>query len=134
MHIDKKLSRQYAKLPGISKNRAKCWQNAVRNIFYQEDLATGFYVEGFAVTVRGQVIPHGWIELDGKIIDTTPGWYNNPNCESIVYFPARRFAADVARSFFAARPLPTATHWDDPDYADAHKAASIFVLTQINAT
>jgi hypothetical protein len=55
----------------IRAGRRRCWLNARKAIERLEEYAQARYVEGWAVTERGALVEHGWIVLDGKIIDPT---------------------------------------------------------------
>lgn len=48
-----------------------CWKNSICALYAVGWLAGGLYVEGWAVTQEGLVIDHGWIELEGKVIEAT---------------------------------------------------------------
>lgn len=91
--------------PHSAKN--KCWLNATKNIMFIADLSEGFYVEGFVVTPDGRIVEHGWNELDGRIIDTTPGYYEEYTGN--IYFAAIRYGkADTMKLTYQRLPISDA--------------------------
>ena len=66
--VDRALSEQAARR--IEAQVSECYSNAYRALLTLPELAGGQYVEGYAVC-DGLVLEHGWIELDGRIVDPT---------------------------------------------------------------
>lgn len=63
---DPELSKKYSKGAKIK----ECFDNCLKLMLYHDDFANAHYCEGMAGDVPVKV-HHGWIELDGKIIDPT---------------------------------------------------------------
>ena len=60
-----------------------------------------FYIEGVAIDRHGIPFEHGWINIDGKIID--PTWVliqDQGKLEQVVYIPAISYSMDDVRSAF----------------------------------
>ncbi|MCP4456095.1 MAG: hypothetical protein GY809_31955 [Planctomycetes bacterium] len=57
------------------------------------------YVEGWAWVAGGMILHnHGWLELDQRVLDPTPAWWDedfheNPNREDNRYYGVRRYNA-----------------------------------------
>lgn len=84
MKQDVKLSRKYSRKLGKFAEPGACFRNAQLLVLELRG-ENVFYVEGYASLVGGQ---HGWVELDGKVIDITPGWIGNGEVE---YFPGPKY-------------------------------------------
>lgn len=65
-NIDLVTSRELA--GRIEAKPQQCYYNAFIGL---QAVGRGEYVEGYVVTLNDLVIEHGWIELDGRIIDPT---------------------------------------------------------------
>lgn len=131
MVINLELSREVAQRKGANRKKQACWHNAARNLLEFDDLATGIYVEGFVVCPDGRIVEHGWIELEGAIIDTTPGYYDKPGAEDLSYFPAKRFTrAEALR--VVGRTLPTMDIFDEPECMEVLQQAERFFRTEVN--
>ena len=96
MNVNRELSARLAEKVGAGLKQ--CFLNAWRALQCERELEGGLYVEGWAVAGdRGLVIEHGWLELDGEIID--PTLYD---CD-VAYFPALRFDRETAKREVAQR-------------------------------
>jgi hypothetical protein len=113
------------------KARAKrCYNNAVRVVTMLPEYANATYVEGFAVLPSGVPLEHGWVEMNGEIIDPTLIG------DGITYFPGLRFDGErgIAEAFTIPKPdyteedLPIFYRmgWggsDSPEFSDASRRA-----------
>lgn len=126
------LSRQFV-VSGARKRKRACWYNAVCNLLFLPDLSNGFYVEGFVVTPGSRVIEHGWVEINGQVIDTTPGYYERKYTAQLLkmaYFPAVYHNEEQA-SLLIGSHLPTVTIWTSTLYADTLSIAEKYNLSRI---
>lgn len=74
-----------------------CWQNSMDALeTCYRDHPSAFYVEGWAVTEYGLVVEHGWVEVDGRIIDPTPSW-NEVEEGDRAYFAGVRYTLKEMR-------------------------------------
>jgi hypothetical protein len=71
--------------PQVRAKKRQCYHNAFRVVQYVPEYENADYVEGVVVVDNGLVIEHGWVEMDGMIVDPTL-----PDCK-LVYFPGLRF-------------------------------------------
>jgi len=95
MEVNRELSERVAERHGA---RPKgCWVNAWAALQCDTELHGGLYIEGWALTDGDLVFEHGWLELDGEIID--PTLYDR----DVAYFPALRFDRDAAKRELARR-------------------------------
>lgn len=101
--IDHDLSERAAAMIGAEVHH--CWNNAWRAIQDMPELAGAYYVEGWAVTVgisvgrMGIPIEHGWIELDGKVIDPT-----EPEGHQVYYAGLRLTREEAERAILEYPP------------------------------
>jgi hypothetical protein len=131
MKLDRELSQQIAEANGAINKR--CWRNAFLGL---GDLPGAVYVEGWVVTHNGMLAEHGWLEFEGRIVDPTPVYLENPPA---TYFPGLRFSAEEARQVLETRsdtcepgdlPLAWRFGWggmDAPEYRAAFEAAWAYV-------
>jgi hypothetical protein len=85
--FNRALSKHAAKI--VNAIPRACWQNAYRALLQLPELSNGCYVEGWIVNVDVPVpIEHGWVELDGQIIDPTPKAWT----VQFTYFPGLRLS------------------------------------------
>ena len=63
----------------------QCFRNAVRVVRYVPGYEQADYVEGVTVSVNHNVTEHGWVELNGVIVDPTL-----PD-DDLLYYPGLRF-------------------------------------------
>lgn len=90
----------------IKRTRARnrqCWHNALHALrrCYQ-GRSDARYVEGLAVnTSLGISIEHGWLEVDGQIIECTPAWAEEGGGSG--YFAVARFASGDLKGIVARR-------------------------------
>ena len=125
--LDRELSQRLAQ--AIDAEDQACWRNAFLCLAH---LDGAVYVEGWAVT-RGSVPrEHGWLEVNGCIVDPTPAYLEDTPA---VYFPGLRFTAEEARRTVETRsstcepgdfPLAWRFGWggaDAPEYRAAFDAA-----------
>lgn len=80
---------------GIRAVPKRCWFNARRAVMQMADYADASYIEGWIV-VPNMPFEHGWIVMDGRIID--PTLPNNPG----VYFPGLEFQGRAGIETFLA--------------------------------
>lgn len=121
MKLNRKRSQELGKAVGAKNN--ECFYNSFKALSL---LPGASYVEGWAVC-RDLPIPleHGWLELDGEIIDTTPAWRDSEN----TYFPGVRYTLEEAlRLAENNRMLPLVyrggySGLHDSEYLTAHNAA-----------
>ena len=116
------MSRQLAKRYRRLLRPRRCWDNA-RLVLRDPDLiARAQHVEGWCVGPRShEVFAHGWLELDGKVIDPTL-----PDCE-LEYFAGLRLTAAELDDRVRRRRKPLdggPLGWSDPAAEQAaHKRA-----------
>ena len=85
--IDRALSEKARR--HIGARAQKCYQDAYAALLEMPELADGLYVEGCAICDGDNVIEHGWIELDGRIVD--PALCDQGN---VSYFERNHFFSD----------------------------------------
>ena len=92
----------------------QCWKNSLDAL---SDYPGSEYIEGWAVTKPSYLaIEHGWLELDGKVIDPTI-----PD-KAIKYFPVLRFNAGEAWTL--AREIGSVPLiWEMPERWDEYRQA-----------
>ena len=129
--LDRELSQRLAQ--AIDAEDQACWRNAYLCLARLDGAAV--YVEGWAVT-RGVAREHGWLELDGHIVDPTPAYLEDAPA---VYFPGLRFTPQEARRTVETRSptcepgdFPLAWRWgwggaDAPEYRAAFDAAWAYI-------
>jgi hypothetical protein len=95
--IDKELSRRVARALDVGKELS--YRSLLRAFEWLPELAGGCYVEGWVVALNdSRVFAHGWIELNGQVVD--PFLYQT----LLTYFGAVRF--DPASITCAPLELP----------------------------
>jgi len=124
------LSLRLHKDKRISVRPRHCFYNAFQAVMYCREFCNATYVEGIAGV---PLIEHGWIELNGEIIDPTL-----PDVD-LVYFPGLRFTG--GRELSKAIKMPK-NHWsedlpifyrfgwggcDSPEFMAARKSAEIYL-------
>ena len=90
--VDVELSRRLAAVTGA--RDGQCWNNALdtmTRLVGKESKPDCLYVEGFAVIANGEPREHAWIELDGRIVDTTPVYTDPHSLGFVKYFSALRY-------------------------------------------
>lgn len=89
LKYDDSLSKQYAQRCKLKRCFNNCFNLMVNSEDESDPLRCAFYCEGF--TGNSHVwIHHGWLELDGKIVDPTrPLWVSDPS-QTIKYKPVVR--------------------------------------------
>lgn len=128
------LSLRLSKDKRIRAKKQQCYYNAFKALCYCEEYKKATYVEGFAVDCFQ--FEHGWIEVDGMIVDPTL-----PR-DGIVYFPGLRFEGLVEVSK-AMHSIPKSTDEDFPifyrfgwgggesaDFRSAREASMQFMMRQ----
>lgn len=121
----------------------QCWRNsvAVFKRLYRKD-PTARYVEGHALSNRGLVVEHGWVEAgEGdayRIIDPTPVWHEERTDETDwgCYFAAKRYTlGDVpAPSTLRSSGSVPLVHkrkwlgWRDEEYVESYFRAWAYHL------
>jgi hypothetical protein len=122
--VDKDLSRKLADI--VHAKEHQCWWNALRAQAQRTmpELRQADYVEGFVIWYRkgGAYYSHGWLELDGRIIDPTlilSSWWLD---DYEVFVPAVRYTYKEALHLrktvgtdhmpFAIHPSRDRTEWD----------------------
>ena len=112
MQVDKELSRRAALEVGAEAQQ--CYANAWRALRDLPELAGALYVDGYAVDRMHDVhaslgvIEHGWIELDGRIVDPTL----HDDREPLAYYPGLRFTLGELHT--AMHTIPKTTNEDLP--------------------
>ncbi len=103
----------------------QCYLNAFRVVHNVPEYAKADYVEGMAV-LGGMPIEHGWVEIDGVIVDPTLPMHHGE------YFPGLRFSGQYglaeALQRFKSTELPFFYHFgwggvDSPEFKAALIAA-----------
>lgn len=129
MKVDRDLSRRLAESTATKPRSA--WRTAWRALQSHTDLENGFYVEGWAAPLDGsRVFEHGWLEIDGRIVDPTR-WESQ-----LAYFPVLRFDRDQVCDASANRPeLPVTWRYAsrqriNPAYRRAWHAAHALSQSQ----
>jgi hypothetical protein len=110
-----------------------CWQNAYRSLMELPELSRGYYIEGWMVDVNLPIpIEHGWVELDGQIIDPTPVMWKATHA----YFSGLRFTKEeVLQTVRDATELPIASRYGvegikNPTYRNAWKKAFFYGIPE----
>jgi hypothetical protein len=123
-NLNRALSKQAAKM--IKAVPKECWRNATRSLLTRPELAHAHYVEGWIVLPALPVpLEHGWLELDGQIIDPTPVTWKSRHA----YFAALRLSKDdllQALREDTALPIVWRYGWGGmkhPAYAQAYQDA-----------
>jgi hypothetical protein len=113
----------------VSMKARQCYYNCFQSIVHLREYRAATYVEGMAVIDGGLLIEHGWLEIEGEIVDPTL-----PSDEAI-YFPGLRFVGErgIAAAMRIAKPewcedLPFFYRFgwggsDSPEFVSARKAA-----------
>lgn len=101
----------------------ECYWNAVRAL--RQCYRThphAVYVEGPAISSRFPIVAdHGWLEVEGAIVDPTPSWHADVDPHDFDtmprYFPAVRYTvADLRGGRLKAMPIIQRTRaWRAPD-------------------
>jgi hypothetical protein len=81
VRVDRELSQRIAE--AVHARRGDCWRGAWR-AQARPELRGCLYVEGWAVAPDGRVFGHGWLEFDGKVVDSVL-W-----AEDLAYFACLR--------------------------------------------
>jgi hypothetical protein len=102
MKQDVKLSKKYAK--EIPTKVGGCFLNAQMFVLMAGH-RDALYVEGFASKVGGE---HGWVKLDGKIVDITPGWTGDREVE---YFPGYKYTRQEVLNITKRRRVVNKPLW-----------------------
>lgn len=84
--VDAKLSAEVKRI--VNAQDKDCYRNAALGLSVLGPDAR--YVEGYAVADDiGLVTEHGWLELNGKVIDPTPVYHEKGR--QVRYWPAKRY-------------------------------------------
>lgn len=97
-------SRRLAGVVGAKKK--DCWRNAALAAI----TTSGTYVEGHATMPQGVAFEHGWVELDGKILDPTLALFGEWP-EGYNYFPGRKYSAEEVEK--KPGPFPLSGYRDE---------------------
>ena len=76
----------------------QCYENSLTVL---RGLKYGYYVEGSAIfhtEQRGIPCLHGWLEIDGTIVDPYPGL--NWRRYKVIYFPNKKYDYQTAKGFY----------------------------------
>ncbi len=88
----------------IKAKNGQCWNNALLAMLLYPNSA--LYVEGFVMyTPLGFPVHHGWVELDGEIIELTPIWVDSSSSN---YHPITR---NNLNDLLAYKNLPLSFCW-----------------------
>ncbi len=129
------LSLKLAKDQRIGAKPKQCWKNAFKILLYCDEYEyEAVYVEGiFVDTVASFEIEHGWLEVDGQIVDPTLPLHDG------VYFPGLRYKGmqELSPAMREARdhqpngvPIFYAFGWgghDSPEFRSAREASMAFL-------
>ena len=120
MMVNYPLSKEIAAKVG---SQAKtCWLNAFRGL---DHLPGALYIEGWAITADGLIIEHGWLDLDGVIIDPTLHDPSNP----VTYYPGIRLTSKELQTAILKTKGELPIYWSmistggHPDYKAAFDQA-----------
>ena len=131
------LSLKLSKDKRIGVKPRQCWYNAFKTLFYCPEYEDATYVEGIAVD--GIAIEHGWLEVNGEIVDPTLP------TDDLIYFPGLRFEG-MRNLSKALRTIPTSEGTDEGvplfyrfgwggrdsvEFQSAWKAAMQFISKQL---
>lgn len=128
MQVDIKLSKHYAN--ATQAQFKNCWGNSFTVV---NALPDALYVEGWAVNRSGMIFEHGWVQYNGRIIDTML-WLD----EGLRYFSALCFTFQAAKRAAARKTktmkkgeLPIVWRYgsgggNHPDYMKAYQHASAY--------
>lgn len=132
------LSLQLSRDKRIGVKPKQCWYNSFKSLFYCEEYQyEAIYVEGILVDLSGFCTEHGWLEIDGQIVDPTL-----PENDGI-YFPGLRFRGmpKLSRAMQNTKdhqpdgvPIFHSYGWagkDSPEFRGAHEAAMAFVEARV---
>jgi len=106
----------------IKAREKECWANAFRAL---DEIPDAIYIEGWALGPDGLMFEHGWLELDGVIIDPT---LNDPTYP-ISYYPGIRFTRAEIREAMSKAKEDLPIYWfmiktgGHPDYKAAFDQA-----------
>jgi hypothetical protein len=112
---DHRLSKLFARRYRKALRPRQCWSNA-RHVLRDPDLVgCALYVEGWCCDRDpvGHVFPHGWLEMDGKVLDPTLPEDN----DGLRYFAGLRFTAGEVKARVWRRREPLGglpLGWSDP--------------------
>lgn len=125
--FDAELSQQVVQLiESLAQDR---WRKAWCALQWMPELAAGEYVEGYVITADNHIVfEHGWVELDGRIIDPSfPAGH-------LAYFPGLRFDRAGAHQAVADDlDLPVMWRCDAGQYAAcmlAHVGAWDYIIAR----
>jgi len=119
----------------IGAEAKQCYGNSMRAVMHCPEHYNAVYVEGFAVFTNGFSIEHGWVEVDGEIVDPTLP------TDNMAYFPGLRFEGAYGLSKAFAIPtdgccsdLPIFYRFgwgggESPEFSAARKAAECYAET-----
>lgn len=137
MNVNKELSARLAE--AVDARIGHCWRNAWVAL-YEPEAEGALYVEGWIINPDSSIDEHGWLELDGEIID--PTFYDPP---AKFYFPGLRFDRSQARAeaprqtnTYEPGGLPIAWRYGggemyNPEYRQAYEDALEFVRLEIES-
>jgi hypothetical protein len=99
MNKDKSESIRVQRL--VRANRKQCFRNAVRVVQCVPGYEDADYVEGVTVSPNHNVTEHGWVELNGVIVDPTLP------ADELLYYPGLRFTGRHGISEAMRIPKPS---------------------------
>jgi len=130
------LSLKLSKDERIEAKPQQCYYNAFKTLFYCPEYEyEAVYVEG--LYLGSFLIEHGWLEIDGEIVDPTLATHAG------VYFPGLRYKGmpELSKAFQLPKksiddgfPIFYRFGWGghgSPDFRAAREAATVFVNAQI---
>ena len=93
--IDFELSRRTKR--AVRARMKRCYYNAWRALIGPAlpELTGALYVEGHAVARSDHVVEHGWLELAGRIVETTNLAQGIPSFQT--YYPGLKYTQDQAQ-------------------------------------
>ena len=102
-----------------------CWDNSIQALYH---IGKGQYVEGWAIDLElGIPIEHGWIEVNGQIVDVT--WKE----ENVEFFPGIKYSlyeVEVLVNEGYSPPFAWQYGWggfENKAYKEAHDQAFAFI-------
>jgi hypothetical protein len=132
------LSLQLSRDKRIGVKQNQCWYNSFKTLFYcQEYEYEAIYVEGMLADVSGFCTEHGWLEIDGQIVDPTL-----PEDDGY-YFPGLRYKGmpELSEAIKETKdrqpngvPIFSAYGWQgetSPEFRAAREASMAFVKAMV---
>lgn len=107
-HTAKKINLLLSVDLGKESKQGRCYQNSIQAM-QTMDNRDAYYVEGYAIFYNENIYNlwhHGWVELNGEIIDNYPGIWKR---FEVIYFPGKRYTFQQALAIQKKQPF--AFYW-----------------------